>query len=269
MQAPTKIAVAGATGRVGRHVVDVLRARGHEVVPMSRSAGVDVVTGDGLADALTGVTGVIDVASGSSPDHDEAVAFFTAAARNLHEVGERAGVQRMVEVSIIGVDQLTGGYGAAKLAHEQAMLAGPIPTRVLRAAQFYELVPQIVDWGRQGDVSYVQRMRIQPVAARTVAEALVDLATAPEWSTNAGPSEAPIPEVAGPRVEELVDLAGRLVAQRGDAVRIEGVSDPAYPDRELHESGGLLPHPHAAVAGPTFDEWLTTPDAALATTYAS
>jgi NAD dependent epimerase/dehydratase family len=35
-----KIAVAGATGRVGRHVVDVLKAGGHDVVAMSRYSGV-------------------------------------------------------------------------------------------------------------------------------------------------------------------------------------------------------------------------------------
>jgi nucleoside-diphosphate-sugar epimerase len=47
MQAGKKIAVAGATGRVGRHVVDVLEAGGHDVVAMSRSRGVDVITRDG------------------------------------------------------------------------------------------------------------------------------------------------------------------------------------------------------------------------------
>ena len=44
MQARRKIAVAGATGRVGRHVVDVLEAQGRDVVGMSRSLGVDVVS---------------------------------------------------------------------------------------------------------------------------------------------------------------------------------------------------------------------------------
>jgi uncharacterized protein YbjT (DUF2867 family) len=44
MQANGKIAVAGATGRVGRHVVDVLRGRGHDVVAMSRSGGVGAGT---------------------------------------------------------------------------------------------------------------------------------------------------------------------------------------------------------------------------------
>src|SRR6266508_986320 len=94
MQARRKIAVAGATGRVGRHVVDVLEARGHDAVAMARSRGVDVVTGDGLAEALTGVECVIDAATWPSPDQEAATAFFTAAARNLHEAGVRAGAQR-------------------------------------------------------------------------------------------------------------------------------------------------------------------------------
>src|SRR6266508_6904448 len=179
MKASRKIAVAGATGRVGRHVVDVLEAGGHDVVAMSRSSGVDVITGDGLGETLAGVECVIDVATGSSPEQEAATEFFTAAARNLHEAGERAGVQRMVVVSIIGCERFTAGYNAAKVAHERSMLSGPIPVRVLRAAQFHEFVAQLVDWGRQGEVSYVPKGRTQLVAARTVAEALAELATAP------------------------------------------------------------------------------------------
>jgi uncharacterized protein YbjT (DUF2867 family) len=256
MQARRKIAVAGATGRVGRHVVDVLKAGGHDVVAMSRSSGVDVVTGDDLAEALEGVECVIDAASGPSPDQEAATEFFTAAARNLQEVGERAGVQRMVVVSIIGCDRFTAGYMAAKVAHERAMQLGPIPVRILRAAQFHEFVAQLVEWGRQGEVSYVQKMRTQLVAARTVAQALADLATGPESAPAPGSSGTSIPEIAGPREENLVDMAKLLVARRGDPVRIEGVSDPADPDRELYETGALLPGPEATLAGPTFEEWL-------------
>src|SRR5262249_1364269 len=127
-----KIAVAGATGRLGRHVVDLLRDAGHEVVPMSRATGVDLITGAGLAASLVGVDCVVDAAPGPSPDLDEATRFFTTSARNLLREGERAGVRHIVVVSIIGVDRFEGGYGAAKLAHEQALLAGPIPVSVLR-----------------------------------------------------------------------------------------------------------------------------------------
>jgi uncharacterized protein YbjT (DUF2867 family) len=250
MEAGRKIAVAGATGRVGLHVVDVLQARGFDVVPMSRSSGVDVVSGDGLVEALTGVECVVDAASGSSSEQEAATAFFTAAARNLQQAGEEAGVQRLVVVSIIGCDRFTTGYNAAKVAHEKAMLSGPIPVRILRAAQFHEFVPAIVDWGRQGDVSYVRELRTQLVAARTVAEALADVAT------NPGVPEVPIPEIAGPREENSVEMARLLVTRRGDSVRIEGVSDPDDPATKLYESGALLPGPHAILAGPTFEQWL-------------
>ena len=259
MQARRKIAVAGATGNVGRHVVDVLKNGEHDVVGMSRSSGVDVVSRDGLAEALEGVECIIDVATQPSPDQQAATEFFTAAARNLQEAGERAGVQRMVVVSIIGIDRFTAGYYAAKVAHERAHLSGPIPVRILRAAQFHEYVGPLAEWGRQDGVSYVPKMRTQLVAARTVAQALAELATGPESASAPGSSGVPIPEIAGPREESLVEMAKLLMARRGDPVRIEGVSGlygPADPDRELYESGALLPGPEASLAGPTFEEWL-------------
>jgi uncharacterized protein YbjT (DUF2867 family) len=243
-----KIAVAGATGRVGRHTVDVLRERGHEVVAISRSSGVDVVTGAGLAGALAGVETLIDAATGPSPDEQAATEFFTAAARNLLEEGERAGVGRIVVVSIVGCDRFGGGYGAAKVVHERAYLDGPIPTNILRAAQFHEFVQQLVDWGRQDGVSYVPRMRTQLVAARTVAEALADVAD--------GTADAELAEIAGPREESLVEAARLLVATNGEGLAIEAVSNPDDPHTRVFEDGGLLPGPGANLAGPTFEEWL-------------
>ena len=251
MRATMTIAVAGATGRVGRHAAGVLEAAGHRVVPMSRSTGVDVVTGEGLAQAMSGVDAVIDAATGPSPDRDEATAFFTAAARNLQEAGRRAGVRRIVVVSIIGIDRFEGGYSAAKLAHERAMRDGPVPVHILRAAQFHEFVEQLVDWGRQGDVSYVPPMRTQLVAARTVGQALASLAT----DGGRGPAGA-ISEIAGPRAERLADAARLLAGRRGDEGRIEEAGDPSDPDHRLYASGALLPGPGATLAGPTFAEWL-------------
>jgi uncharacterized protein YbjT (DUF2867 family) len=255
MDAGRRIAVAGATGRVGRHVVDVLDAGGHDVVAIARSHGVDVISGAGLAEALRGIECIVDVATGPSPDQEAATEFFTTAARNLQEAGEQAGVRRIVVVSIIGCDRFSAGYNAAKLAHERAMLSGPIPVSILRAAQFHELVPQLVDWGRQGDVSYVPVMRTRLVAARTVAETLAELATDPDTALASGSTGA-IPEIAGPRVESLVEMARLLASRRGDPARIEGVSNPTDPDRDLYETRGLLPSPHATLAGPTFEEWL-------------
>jgi uncharacterized protein YbjT (DUF2867 family) len=256
MNAVRRFAVAGATGRVGRHVVDLLTERGHEVVAISRSHGVDLVTGEGLAEALRDVECVVDTATGESPDQQAATEFFTAAAHNLDRAGRQAGVQRLVVISIIGCDRFRAGYNAAKVAHEQAVLSGSIPVRILRAAQFHEFVALLVDWGRQGEVSYVPEMRTQPVAARTVAEALADLASDPSPE----PQPSRVPEIAGPREESMVELARLLAARRSETIRIEGVSDPNDPDRDLYENGGLLPGPEATLAGPSFEEWLGKAD---------
>jgi uncharacterized protein YbjT (DUF2867 family) len=251
MQERKRIAVAGATGRVGRHVVDVLEEGGHDVVRMSRSTGVDVVTGEGLSEALAGVDSIVDAASWPTNEQQPATEFFIASSRNLQQQGERAGVQRIVVVSIIGADRATGGYIASKIPHEQAIQSGPIPVSILRAAQFHEFVPLFLEWGRQGDVIYVPEMRTQLVAARAVAEALAELANG-----SAPAPGASIPEIAGPREESLVDVAKLVAARRGDSVRIEVVSDPNDPVQSLYASGGLLPGPDAVLAGPTFEQWL-------------
>jgi uncharacterized protein YbjT (DUF2867 family) len=246
----TRIAVAGATGRVGRHVVDILEAKGHEVVAMARSTDVDVTTGAGLADALKGVECIVDAATGPSPDEAEATEFFTASARNLQELGHRAGVKRIVLVSIVGIDRFEGGYNAAKLVQERAHLGGPVPVRILRATQFHEFVEELMNWSRQGEVSYLWRMRTQLVAARTVAEAVCELAT--ENRPVRATGDGPMWEIAGPREERLAEAARRLAARNGDPVRVEEVDapDPRF------ETGGSLPGPDAVLAGPTFDEWL-------------
>jgi uncharacterized protein YbjT (DUF2867 family) len=245
-----KIAVAGATGRLGRHVVDVLTEQGHQVVAMSRATGVDVITGAGLDEALHGVDAIIDVASWHASDQEAAAAFFRTATRNLHDAGRRAGVVRIVAVSIIGADKATGGFIAAQQVHEETHLSGPLPARLLRAAQFHEFVEQLLDW-RQGDVAYVPNLPTQLVAARSVAEELIALAADP---LPQHPSGTPIPEIAGPRRETMAEAAALLGARRG--IQVIGVDNPDMPDADLAAAGAFLPGPHAKRAGPAFREWL-------------
>jgi uncharacterized protein YbjT (DUF2867 family) len=251
-----KIAVTGATGRLGSHLVEILEQRGHDVVPIARSKGVDVVSGDGLEEALAGVETIIDTATGPSPDQEEETAFFTASARNLQRAGAEAGARRIVVVSIIGVDKFQGGYNAAKMAQEQALLEGPLPVRIVRAAQFYEFIDPVVGWSIQDGIANVQEMRMQPVAARVVAETLADAAEEPEIQNGR------ITEVAGPREERLADAAAALFASRGESVEIretrESVLVPSAddPDAKAYAEGAVLPNPGAKLAGPSFEEWL-------------
>lgn len=252
----SKIAVAGATGRLGRHVDDVVTERGHEVVRISRTTGVDVITGDGLAAALDGVDVIIDSASWPGPDEKAAAEFFRTSTRNLHEAGRRAGVERVVVVSIIGIDSFSAGFLAAKRVHEEVSRTAALPVRILRAAQFHEFVGQLLDW-QPGDVAYVPTWPTQLVAARTVAEALVTLATDPE-APDARTSDGPIPEIAGPREETMAAAAKLLGDRRG--IQVVGADDPDDPDAAAYAGGALLPGPHATLTGPSYEGWLRQQD---------
>ena len=250
-----RIAVTGATGRVGSPLVEILAGRGHEVVRVARSTGVDVVSGDGLDEALADVATIIDTATGPSPDEREATEFFTVSARNLQRAGAAVGARRIVVVSIIGIDKFRSGYNAAKMAQEKALLEGPLPVRIVRAAQFHEFVEPLVGWTIQDGVAHVPEMRTQLVAARVVAEALADAAEEPEIENGR------ITEVAGPRAERLADAAAILFAHRGESIEIREspgglLAEPDSPDAAAYAEGAALPNPGAKLAGPSFEEWL-------------
>src|SRR3954452_21829760 len=90
-----RIAVTGATGRVGSHLVEILARRGHDVASIARSKGVDVVSAEGLNAAVAGAETIIDAATGPSPDQEQAMPFFSASARNLQLAGATAGARRI------------------------------------------------------------------------------------------------------------------------------------------------------------------------------
>jgi len=247
-----RIAVAGGTGMAGRHTVAAARAVGHDVVSLSRAEGVDVVAGTGLDAALAGVDVVVDVLNGPTMSRAKATSFFVAAAGNLQAAGQRTGVTRVVVLSIVGIDRVPGyPYYAAKLAHEEAACAGPLPVAVVRTTQFHEFAGQIIDRMAVGPLALVPTMRIQPVAARTVGERLVEVATVP------GPPDRT--ELAGPEEILLVELARRTVQARGRRqwvvpVRLPGSVGSAF------RTGTLLPGPDAVLAGPSPAEWLASSD---------
>jgi uncharacterized protein YbjT (DUF2867 family) len=226
------------------------------VVPIARSRGVDVVTGEGLDEALVGVETILDAATGPSPDEEEATAFFATSAANLQRAGAAAGAERIVVVSIIGIDRFHGGYNAAKAVQERTLLQGPLPVRIVRAAQFHEFIEPLVGWTIKDGVALVPELRTQPVAARVVAEALADAAEEPEAENGR------ITEIAGPREERLADLAGAVFARRGDPVEIREARQsvltpgPGDPDAAAYAEGGVLPNSGAKLAGPSFEEWL-------------
>ena len=241
------IAVAGGTGVLGRHVVDVARVRGHEVVTLARSSGVDLATGTGLHGALDGVGAVIDVTSIQAQSAKASREFFGAVTRNLLEAQKAAGVEHHVALSIVGVDRAPYGYYAGKALQERLVTEAEVPWTLLRATQFHEFAGQVVERLRRGPVVITPRMRCQPVAAREVAERLIRL-------VEAGPSGR-VPDLGGPREEQMVDMVRAYQAATGGKGWILPVAFPGPLGRALRD-GTLVPGPGSDHGAQTYADWL-------------
>jgi uncharacterized protein YbjT (DUF2867 family) len=242
-----RIAVAGGTGTVGRHVVAVARERGHDVVGISRAEGVDLVNGRGLYQALQGAETVIDVSGIQTVSTKKAVDFFTNATQNLLAAEKQAGVKHHIALSIVGIDKANSGLYAGKLVQEDEVRHGGIPWTLLRSTQFHEFVPMAVKAASAGPAVLVPKMFTQPIAAREVAIALVDAA-------EAGP-RGRVPDLGGPRAEQLKDLVKAYLARSGQKKRIIPLHVPG-PMGKAMRNGGLIPAAGAAVGRQTFLEWL-------------
>jgi uncharacterized protein YbjT (DUF2867 family) len=246
-----KIAVAGGTGVAGRLVVEELRARGHAPVPLSRRAGVDLVTGDGLEAALAGAEAVVDASNVTAMRKSVAVGFFDAAGRNLLRAAEHAGVAHLVTLSIVNVDRVRYPYYAGKVRQEEIVRGGAVPWTILRATQFHEFAGQMLA-NLPGPLALVPTAPVQPVAVREVAAALADLVLA-------GP-QGMAPDLAGPREESLVDMARRVMA--AGLARRRPVVPVRFPGGM--SAGGLRPSGPGTRGTQTFTEWLTEQTAATA-----
>src|ERR1700720_254207 len=129
-----KIVVIGGSGLIGTKLVNNLRQHGHEVVAASPSSGVNTVTGEGLAKALTGAQVVVDVANSPSWEDTAVLDFFETSGRNLLAAEGAAGVGHHVALSVVGTDRLlASGYFRAKMAQEKLIKASPIPYTIVRA----------------------------------------------------------------------------------------------------------------------------------------
>ncbi|MET0839385.1 MAG: NAD(P)H-binding protein [Marmoricola sp.] len=241
-----RIAVAGATGVVGAYVVEEARSRGHEVVPLARSLGLDVADGDGLDEALTGVDVVIDVLSTTAAGK-QARAFFERTTTNLLRAEERAGVGHHLALSIVGIDGVPFGYYEAKVRQEELVEAGAVPWTILRATQFHEFAGQLLDRMGTRVVAPVPRMLSQPIAAVEVADALVDRA-------EAGPGGR-VPELAGPEKRQMGELMRKTARARGKGVLVLPVPVPGAFGRAVRD-GTLTPKADGPRGTLTFDAWL-------------
>jgi uncharacterized protein YbjT (DUF2867 family) len=256
-----RLAVAGGTGVVGKYVVEAAEAAGHDVIVLSRRTGVDVRTGKGLAESLRHVEVIVDTTNAGTTKGAQATAFFTEVTQSLQTVGCGEGAAHLVVLSIVGLERVPGyGYYEAKLAQERVALAGSLPTTIVRATQFHEFPAQMLSWTRHGPVAVVPRSRIQPVAARSVGQVLLEAAVSPPPAPGRG-DRARL-EVAGPETADLVTLARRVVHRREERLWVIPLYVPGRAGKAMR-SGGQLPTADVRIVGPSFSEWIEGPDLAV------
>ena len=242
-----RVVVIGGTGLVGSKVVAILREGGHEAVPASPSSGVDTVTGKGLAEVMTGADVVVDVSNAPVWGDDAVREFFTVSTRNQLAAERDAGVGHHVAVTIVGADLLPdSGYLRAKVAQEAEIEAGSVPFTIVRATQFFEFLPRIVEAGAEGEGVRLSTGLMQLVAADDVAATVAELATG-------APVNGRV-ELGGPETLGIDAWARRLFEATGDERPV--VSDPQalYFGTEL-KAGELTAGDGSRIGAIDFDSW--------------
>jgi uncharacterized protein YbjT (DUF2867 family) len=242
-----KIVIIGGTGRIGSKACAILAMAGHQVVAAAPSMGIDAVTGEGLADALTGADMVVDAANSPSFADDAVMAFFRSATGNLIAAARAAGVGHYVALSVVGTDRLQdSGYFRAKSAQEEMIAASGLPYTILRATQFFEFMGAIAG-PADGDTITLPTARMQPIVSDDVAAALASVVLA-------APANA-IREVAGPEAAPIADFVDRWLKAQGDPRRVIADPQALYYGMPL-EDATLLPAAGARIMATRFDAWL-------------
>jgi uncharacterized protein YbjT (DUF2867 family) len=232
----TPILVTGGTGTLGRAVVGELTARGHDVRVLSRRTGTDLVTGQGLGEALRGAGTVLHLATTLRGRRD------VVATRNL--VDAAADVEHLLFISIVGIDRIPLGYYRGKLAAEH--IVAERPHTILRTTQFHDLIRTLLAGAAKLPVVPVPAARAQPIDVRDVATHLADLA--------AGEPQGRVPDLGGPEVKTFRELAGDYLSAVGKRSPTVALSFPGRVFRGLRAGANLVPDGPAGTI--TFKEYL-------------
>jgi uncharacterized protein YbjT (DUF2867 family) len=241
-----KFAVIGGTGLIGSQVVRNLNDAGHEAVPHSQSTGVDVLSGEGLDEAVAGADVVVNLTNSPTFDEDS-LAFFQTSMDNLLAAAGKGGAGHFVILSIVGVDQVPElDYYRAKALQEDILKAGPIPYSIVRATQFMEFMGTAFSLTADSETVRLPATPIQPIAAKDVADAVAEVA--------AGTPLDGVHNIGGPEVFTLDELGRLALSRKGDSRTV--VTDPTA-GMFAAVQGDVLTDKEAHLAPTRFTDWLS------------
>jgi uncharacterized protein YbjT (DUF2867 family) len=243
-----KIVVIGGTGLIGTKVVAKLRSQGHQVVAASPNTGINTLTGEGLAEALTGTEVVIDLANSPLWEDKAVMEFFQTAGHNLLAAEINAGVKHHLAVSIVGVDLMQdSGYMRAKKVQEDLIRQSGVPYTIIRSTQFFEFIKGIVDQATEGNLVHISDVQFQPIAAEDVATFVAEQAL-----------QAPINdimEIAGPGRYTMPELVAHYFQATGDTRTIVPNDHARYYGAQITTTS-LVPAGQAKLGAIDLQHWL-------------
>jgi uncharacterized protein YbjT (DUF2867 family) len=259
-----KIVVIGGTGLIGAKVVADLTELGHEAVAASPRLGVNTITGEGLAEVLTGASVVVDVSNSPNFEYLTALEFFATSTRHLVSAERAAGVGHHVVLSVVGTEELsergdlagtTAGYFLAKLVEEALVRTSGIPYSIVHATQFFEFLVAIADVSTVAGAVRLPPVAFQPMAAADVAHAVARVAV--------GEPANGLVEVAGPETFRLDEAVRQALVARGDSREVVTDATAPYYGIEVGERS-LVPANPVSLGEIRLDAWLREPVAARA-----
>jgi uncharacterized protein YbjT (DUF2867 family) len=242
-----KILVIGGSGLIGTKTVNNLRQLGHTVISASPATGINTITGEGLAEAVTGSDVVIDLANSPSFADDDVMEFFETSGRNLLAAEINAEVKHHIALSVVGTSRLQkSGYFRAKQVQEDLIKKSGVPYTIIHSTQFMEFLGGIVASAHAAGSVTLSSAKIQPIAAEDVAAIVAEIALANPINT--------IVEIGGPERFSLSGLVENYLAKTNDPLTVVEDEKALYFGAPL-EDLTLVPADTAKQGTLTFEEW--------------
>lgn len=248
MNEPTRVAVAGGSGFIGRHVVAALMQAGYAVRVLARGVdprddrdglehlAIDVGAGPPPAAALRGCEAVVNLVGIKAPrgDNDFARAHVRAV-EHLVAACDHAGIDRFVHISVAQAEDADGPYAQTKRDGEQRARDSGLAVTVLRPGLVYgvgdEPLRNLIQMVSLAPVVPVPRGAEGPLPAIDVLDVAAAVVATLRRPQTAGMSL----DLVGPEVLTLRGLVHRVAA----ALELPTVTPPV-PDLLVRPATALM-----------------------------
>lgn len=248
-----EVLLTGATGVLGQALRRRLLESGHVVRAASRSppadgegdwVELDLTDGTGLPEAVIDVEVIVHAASNARGDSE---AVDVRGTERLVAAAEDAGLENLLYVSIVGIDEIPFSYYQHKLAAERAIESSSVPSTVIRSTQFHPFIAAILSKVSRLPVwPLPTAFRVQPIDPEEAAAAIAEYATVE--------AAGRVPDIGGPAVLTGRELATAYRRHRG--LRRPIIRMPLPGGIASAFRAGEATCPDRAVGTVTWEDWL-------------